>query len=186
MDIYFSTLLLNSPPKFLNLELKSIRHGIMDRAKGKRYREKHKERLNKKEREQYQQNIEKERERNRIKTKKAYEENPKKYREEARLRRKLNPEKHREAGKKYRENNPEQYKKSARIGAWKINGLICDDYDKLYQHFLDITNCDLCGILLTTDRYTTNTTRCMDHSHITGLFRNIVCKKCNSQLPFHS
>jgi hypothetical protein len=34
---------------------------------------------------------------------------------------------------------------------------------------------------LTEDRYNTSTTRVLDHSHITGQFRNILCCACNNR-----
>ena len=69
-------------------------------------------------------------------------------------------------------------KKSKRISAWKRRGLKAD-YEKIYERFLNTSNCDLCNCVLTTDRYTKSTTKCMDHCHITGEFRNILCNACN-------
>tara|TARA_R110002153_G_scaffold167078_1_gene319744 strand:- start:267 stop:683 length:417 start_codon:yes stop_codon:yes gene_type:complete len=70
-------------------------------------------------------------------------------------------------------------KKSYRIGNWKHKGLICDDVDALYEKYLNTTNCENCDIELTVDRHPTKTTRCMDHDHVTGLFRNVLCHPCN-------
>ena len=36
-----------------------------------------------------------------------------------------------------------------------------------------------CNVLLTTDKTPTPTRKCMDHCHETGLFRFILCNKCN-------
>jgi len=68
--------------------------------------------------------------------------------------------------------------KSNRISNWKKQGLK-DDYDKVYERYINTKHCDDCKILLTTDGQS-KTTRCMDHCHKTGKFRNILCKKCNS------
>ena len=77
--------------------------------------------------------------------------------------------------KEYRKNNPE-YRKRETIYDWKKRGLICEDYDKLYQYYLSITECENCGIELNSG---TGTKKCMDHCHDTGLFRNILCNTCN-------
>jgi len=69
--------------------------------------------------------------------------------------------------------------------AWKKNGLVDsddDNYEKIHQRYIDTTNCDLCNIKLTTGKKTTSTTKSMEHDHKTGLFRNIVCHKCNVKI----
>ena len=71
--------------------------------------------------------------------------------------------------------------KSKRIGNWKQRGLVCEDWDVLYQHYIDTTNCENCDILLTYDKIMTSTTKCLDHCHVTGKFRNILCHTCNNR-----
>ena len=87
--------------------------------------------------------------------------------------------------KQYREDNKEyikEYKKSDkgvksdRLSCWRSRGLISEDYDKIYERFILTEECDNCGILLDEDP---NTRKCMDHSHTTGEFRNILCNLCN-------
>ena len=73
----------------------------------------------------------------------------------------------------------------SRIKNWKSKDMI--EPEEGWEAFMDrvenTKNCDLCGIELTEDRHPTSTTRCVDHSHITHLFRNIVCNGCNIRLP---
>jgi|TARA_R100000081_G_scaffold79485_1_gene46277 hypothetical protein len=70
----------------------------------------------------------------------------------------------------------EKGKKILTIGQWKHKGLICDNYDQVYQLWLDSTHCDKCG------RDYNGTIKCMDHCHTTGAFRAIVCSKCNNNM----
>ena len=53
--------------------------------------------------------------------------------------------------------------------------------DGLYEHYLKTTHCDECEVELTYDKVRTTTTKCMDHCHETGQFRNILCHSCNSK-----
>mgnify|MGYP003657070537 CR=1 FL=1 len=93
-----------------------------------------------------------------------------------------NREKILDKSKEYYKNNIEYYKseemiKKSRISKWKSRGLITEDIDKLYEYYLSIEECEHCGILLDEDEATR---KCMDHSHTTGQFRNILCKTCNT------
>ena len=73
-------------------------------------------------------------------------------------------------------------KKSHRIYKWKSRGIITDDYDTLYEHYLKTSFCDACRVELTYDKKLTATTKVVDHDHsITDRpnFRNILCHSCN-------
>tara|TARA_R110001632_G_C11026144_1_gene381195 strand:- start:69 stop:410 length:342 start_codon:yes stop_codon:yes gene_type:complete len=74
-------------------------------------------------------------------------------------------------------NTPEGLKKS-RINNWKQYGVIHDDYSSLYEYYLNCENCEECNVELVSGNYGANK-RCLDHDHITGLFRNVLCLTCN-------
>jgi hypothetical protein len=94
---------------------------------------------------------------------------------------KMTPEQKAEAKRKN-----DIYKKTPRgrmvytIGSWKKRGMICDDYESVYQRYLASTNCECCG-----KEYNQNQMdKHMDHCHKTGKFRNVLCRNCN-QLRGH-
>ena len=61
------------------------------------------------------------------------------------------------------------------IYKWKMRGLICDDYNALYETYIKTMECQHCQT-----EFTKNNKRCLDHDHTTGLFRKIVCHRCNA------
>ncbi len=76
------------------------------------------------------------------------------------------------SNKKYRQTP--KGKKRRRIGHWKIRGVIHIDWDNLYELYLKTNKCDKCKCeFIGTNR------KCLDHDHTTGLFRNILCHRCN-------
>ena len=86
--------------------------------------------------------------------------------------------------KKWRETHPKDYHKSSMISKWKKRGLIETDdytYESLYDCYMTTTHCELCEVELSIDKKRTSTTKCMDHSHETNIFRNIVCHSCNTK-----
>jgi len=89
----------------------------------------------------------------------------------------LNKEKIKERITRYR-NTPKGLRVEL-ITGWKRRGLICDDYDNLYDRYLASTNCEECECKYGEFGDGTGTYKCMDHDHETGLFRNFLCSKCN-------
>ena len=82
-----------------------------------------------------------------------------------------------EYNKKYKQT--EKGKRKNRIHQWKFTGVEHDDWDALYEHYINCKKCENCGIELTEGRKMTPTTRCLDHDHETGKFRNVLCHSCN-------
>jgi len=133
----------------------------------KEYREKNKQKAK-----EYQKEYKKI---NKNKLKQYYKVYQKQYREK-------NKDKLKEQKKEYHQ-TPE-YKKLSRISGWKKQGIITNDYDALYDHYLKTSYCDFCKIELTYDKKRTATTKCLDHDHsITDRpnFRNILCHSCNTK-----
>ena len=64
--------------------------------------------------------------------------------------------------------------KAQMIYDWKRSGLIYDNYDELYDVYINTMECQHCQT-----EFTKKNCRCMDHNHETGLFRKIVCNRCN-------
>lgn len=62
---------------------------------------------------------------------------------------------------------------------WKRHGLNMENFDEIYDIHTKITHCESCGCELTNDKTMTPTTKCMDHNHITGYYRNTICNCCN-------
>jgi hypothetical protein len=93
-----------------------------------------------------------------------------------------NKEKIKDWQKKYKVEykKTEQYIKSRRISNWKRRKVKCDDWDNLYDKYINTTNCEECDVELVSGIYGSNK-KCLDHDHVTGEFRNILCNTCNNE-----
>ena len=92
-------------------------------------------------------------------------------------------QKNKEKAKAYRKvyNQSPAAKKSFLLYKWKIRGLIHDDYDDLYDKYLNATCCENCECEFGIMGDKSGTYKCMDHDHETGLFRNFLCVSCNNK-----
>jgi vacuolar-type H+-ATPase subunit H len=151
----------------------------MDRKhRDKEYREKNKEKI-KEYREKNKEKIKEYREKNKEKIKELkkqyYQNNKEKIKEQKKKYRENNKEYYREKQKEYQQT--EQGKKSFKISDWKRAGVISDDFNSLYEHYINCKNCEECNVELQNGNLVNK--RCLDHDHKTGLFRNVLCNSCN-------
>ena len=89
-----------------------------------------------------------------------------------------------EKNKEWRKERHREYyqtengKKSVRISKWKSSGVISDDFDALYEKYINTNECELCNISIMCGKGLTGKKH-LDHCHITGKFRKILCGHCN-------
>tara|TARA_R110000796_G_scaffold200623_2_gene316633 strand:- start:79 stop:642 length:564 start_codon:yes stop_codon:yes gene_type:complete len=70
--------------------------------------------------------------------------------------------------------NPKRHKYYM-IYDWKRKGVIADDYDEVYDIYINTMECNHCG-----KEFCNTKERHLDHCHQTGDIRAIVCQKCNN------
>ena len=122
---------------------------------------------------------------NKENSQKYYEEyrenNKEKIKERNRLYYIKNKEKINSRNKEYFEEyrKTEVYKKMAKISSWKCQGLISDNYDEIYERYLNSKNCEECNCEYSIHGDGVGRFKVMDHNHDTGKFRNVLCHPCN-------
>ena len=65
------------------------------------------------------------------------------------------------------------------INSWRGQGLISDNMELIYERYINSTHCECCR-----NEYKSTMDRHMDHCHVSGKFRNVLCRHCN-QLRGH-
>ena len=68
--------------------------------------------------------------------------------------------------------------KDVKVKGWIRSGLL-DDYDMVWDRYCNTEFCDDCRCQLIHEGPICSARKCMDHSHKTGKFRNILCHTCN-------
>ena len=102
--------------------------------------------------------------------------------EEKEQKRKLSQDKYREKNKEElnrksrKRKKTETGKKQMFKDKWKRRGLNMENFEEIYERYKDAIFCDICECVL---EGIGNNRKCMDHCHITGEFRNVVCHHCN-------
>jgi|TARA_R110000751_G_scaffold81938_1_gene165078 hypothetical protein len=69
-------------------------------------------------------------------------------------------------------------KRNNTIADWKIKGVISHDFLELHKYYINTFNCENCDQELIGGRGLSNH-RHLDHSHETGIFRQVLCGSCN-------
>jgi hypothetical protein len=111
--------------------------------------------------------------------KKYEEKNKEKRKEYAKKYREENKEKIKEAQLNYKKNNPDRLLKTKRISMWKKYGIICENYDEMYEKYINTTCCDYCN-----KSFVSSQDRQLDHDHnITDApnVRGVLCINCNTR-----
>jgi len=122
-----------------------------------------------------------------LKDKEQRKEYDKKYRDEHKEDKKEYNKKyrdeHREDKKEYIKeyNQTENGKKIGRISDWKRKGVISDDFNVLYEKYINTNECEICNISITSGTGIIGKKH-LDHCHITGKFRKILCGYCNTHV----
>lgn len=98
------------------------------------------------------------------------------HREEKQAYNEKNKERNSQTGKRYRQT--ETGKKNYRINCWKLKGVICDDFDALYDKYMSTFKCGLCDVEITSGGGLVGKKH-LDHDHKTGEFRQVICGMCN-------
>jgi hypothetical protein len=73
--------------------------------------------------------------------------------------------------------------KNNKIRCWRKAGMILkenEEWESIFYYYMACETCENCDVILTDEVRNTKTRRSLDHCHVTGHIRNILCVSCNS------
>ena len=79
--------------------------------------------------------------------------------------------------------------KSAKIGSWKNQGMVSDNWDAVFERYMTATVCEECKDPFRPDEYSGGrklhmNNKKLDHDHNTAQIRNVVCSSCNTKRAY--
>jgi len=164
-------MMMEDKPRFLNDDEKKLRKKCKKRIeylKNKEYYQDY-----------YQENKEEIRENQNEYKKEYYQKNKEEILEEQKDYYHKNKDRILENQKEYRKT--EKGYKQRKRHSWEQQGLNMDNFEEIFKRYYETDNCDFCGIKLVMGIKMCAVSKCMDHDHNTGEFRNILCSPCNTR-----
>jgi hypothetical protein len=78
---------------------------------------------------------------------------------------------------------------NSKIRSWRARGIICDDWSKMYERYINATNCERCGAVFRKDVFKDGklwrrNNKVLEHNHTTGRVRYVACQSCNIKLRY--
>jgi hypothetical protein len=85
-----------------------------------------------------------------------------------------------EQTKMHHTTNTDFEKTKNKISSWIHQGFkhTPEQFIIIYEQYHTSTKCELCSVPLV-EGFKSSNTKCADHHHMSGCFRNVVCHKCN-------
>ena len=103
-----------------------------------------------------------------------YQNNKQAYIDNSKVWKKNNPDKLRLSNKKYAEKNPKVYT----IASWKYQGMVSDDWEVTYNHYVNCDYCEWCD-----EPFKNSRAKNLDHDHDINNevnIRGVLCCSCNT------
>jgi hypothetical protein len=105
--------------------------------------------------------------------------------EKRKLHYKENKQKYKDKAKEWKQENPDKRRLSNRKSQIKATyGISWDEYEKMYNECEGRCHICHCFLHLAPTKQNSSFSACVDHDHITGKVRGLLCKSCNVALGF--